>query len=118
MGGHGALVCSLKVPGLYRSVSAFAPICNPSQCPWGDKAFSGYLGSSAKDKWRQYDAVELIRSGCRFPCSVLVDQGAGDNFLAQKQLLPDELRKICSEKGVAVEIRMQEVRFCAQADGG
>jgi len=60
MGGHGALVCALKNPGLYKSVSAFAPICNPINCPWGDKAFSGYLGGN-KESWKQWDALSSCR---------------------------------------------------------
>merc|ERR1712240_241032 len=62
MGGHGALICFLKNPGMYASVSAFAPICNPVNCPWGQKAFSGYLGAD-EEAWKEYDASELLKKG-------------------------------------------------------
>ena len=85
MGGHGALVCALRNPGRYRSVSAFAPICNPSDCPWGQKAFSRYLGNDRR-KWSEWDASELVaKAGERLP--LLVDQGEQDGFLAE-QLKP------------------------------
>ena len=72
MGGHGALICALKNPGKYKTVSAFAPICNPINCPWGQKAFGGYLGDD-KECWKQYDACELAKkySGA---VQILVDQ--------------------------------------------
>ncbi|KAL2917644.1 hypothetical protein HK105_202931 [Polyrhizophydium stewartii] len=91
MGGHGALVCALRNPGTFKSVSAFAPISNPINCPWGHKAFGGYLGTDNKDAWKAYDATELTRgySGPEVP--VLVDQGAEDSFLKNGQLLPDNL---------------------------
>eukprot|EP01136_Pigoraptor_vietnamica_P026356 Opistho-1_new@81322 len=77
MGGHGALICALKNPGKYRSVSAFAPICNPINCPWGIKAFSGYLGDN-KESWKAYDATELVR-GYKGPhLNILIDQGTED----------------------------------------
>src|SRR3546814_17509148 len=88
MGGHGALVAALRNPDRYRSVSAFAPIAAPSQCPWGQKAFSGYLGPD-RLAWRHYDATELIgSSGWR--TEILVDQGTGDPFL-DEQLKPQLL---------------------------
>lgn len=62
MGGHGALICALKNPGLYKSVSAFAPICNPTECPWGQKAFTGYLGSKENSNWGEWDATELVKN--------------------------------------------------------
>lgn len=62
MGGHGALICALKNPGLYKSVSAFSPICNPSRCPWGIKAFTGYLGPQESSNWSKWDATELVRN--------------------------------------------------------
>src|SRR6478609_9409140 len=79
MGGHGALTLALRHPGLYRSVSALAPICAPSEVPWGQKAFAGYLGSD-RTEWARHDAVRLIAAGARVP-PLLVDQGLADQFL-------------------------------------
>jgi len=108
MGGHGALICSLKNPGLYKSVSAFAPICNPIACPWGQKAFSGYLGDN-KDDWKQYDSCELVKSsGGKFPLEVLISQGKVDNFLTGGQLLPDNFVAACATAGVPVILKMEE----------
>ena len=104
MGGHGALTLALKNPDTYRSVSAFSPICAPSQVPWGKKAFAGYLGED-DEGWRDYDATELIRSGRR-TSRILIDQGDADDFL-QSQLRPDILQAACDEQGQPVEIRMQ-----------
>lgn len=73
MGGHGALVSTLRNPGQYKSVSAFAPICNPSACPWGVKAFSGYLGED-KSKWAEWDATELVKKYNGPPLTLLLDQ--------------------------------------------
>ena len=75
MGGHGALVCALKNPGLYKSVSAFAPICNPVNCPWGEKAFSGYFGSD-KNLWKEWDASCLAATYQGPPLHIFVDQVA------------------------------------------
>lgn len=105
MGGHGALICALKNPGRYRSVSAFAPIANPGQCPWGEKAFSGYLGDD-RDAWKAWDACELIRAGNRGP-ALMVDQGAADNFYRDGQLRPEALKKACEEAGMPITLRMQ-----------
>lgn len=105
MGGHGALVACLKNPGRYRSVSAFAPICAPSQCPWGEKAFSAYLGADQK-AWRDYDAVALIESHpdpAGIP-ALLVEQGEADEFLSQ-QLKPELLEQACARRNVALELR-------------
>jgi len=74
MGGHGALICALKNPGLYKSVSAFAPICNPVNCPWGVKAFTGYLGSGDKDVWKQWDATHLVGNYNGPPLELYIDQ--------------------------------------------
>lgn len=74
MGGHGALVSSLKNPGLFKSVSAFAPICNPTKCPWGTKNFTGYLGEANKEAWKDYDACELVKTYDGPPLEILVDQ--------------------------------------------
>lgn len=106
MGGHGALVCFLKNPGMYKSVSAFAPICNPINCDWGKKAFGGYLGPNT-DSWKEYDACELVRKYKGPGCKILADQGADDGFLPKGQLLPDNLVKACNEAKVPVEMRMQ-----------
>ncbi|WP_278250699.1 S-formylglutathione hydrolase [Shewanella sp. 4t3-1-2LB] len=88
MGGHGALTIALKNPGRYVSASAFSPICHPLACPWGQKAFTAYLGDD-REQWKQYDAVELIKSGAA-PLPMKVDQGESDPFLAE-QLLPETL---------------------------
>lgn len=105
MGGHGALICALKNPQKYRSVSAFAPIAAPMQCPWGKKAFSNYLGSD-RDAWRNYDASELIRTH-QFPGIILIDQGTADPFLTQGQLLPEVFQRACVEVGQPLNLRMQ-----------
>jgi S-formylglutathione hydrolase len=104
MGGHGALTISLRNPGRFRSVSAFAPIVSPLNCPWGEKALTGYLGPD-KAAWREYDACALIEDGARLP-DLLVDQGEGDNFLSD-QLKPALLVKACVRAGIPVNIRMQ-----------
>jgi S-formylglutathione hydrolase len=104
MGGHGALTIALRNPERFRSVSAFAPIVAPSQVPWGEKALSGYLGPD-RAAWRQYDAVALIEDGARMP-EVLVDQGEGDNFLAE-QLRPELLKAACDKVGIPLTLRVQ-----------
>ncbi|MDR9414193.1 MAG: S-formylglutathione hydrolase [Spiribacter sp.] len=105
MGGHGALVCALRNPGQYTSVSAFAPIANPTQCAWGQKAFTGYLGDDPV-AWTAWDASELIREhGSEL--SLLVDQGEADNFLAEGQLRPEALETACREAGVPLTLRRQ-----------
>lgn len=94
MGGHGALVLALRHPEKYRSVSAFAPIAAPTKCPWGHKAFTGYLGAD-RSTWEQHDASSLMRqSQCPFPEGILVDQGLNDQFLAE-QLYPEVLVEAC-----------------------
>jgi S-formylglutathione hydrolase len=105
MGGHGALVCALRNPELYKSVSAFAPIVAPTQVPWGRKAFGGYLGPD-EAAWRQYDACELIRGGAR-ASEILVGQGTADGFL-EEQLRPDLLREACGAAGQPLTLRMQD----------
>ena len=107
MGGHGALVLALRNPELYRSVSAFAPICSPSRCPWGLKAFPRYLGPDTA-QWRQYDAVELMRSAARpLKNEILIDQGLADKFL-QQQLLPDLFETACREVGQPLRLRRHD----------
>ncbi|XP_013195367.1 S-formylglutathione hydrolase [Amyelois transitella] len=107
MGGHGAIVSTLRNPGLYKSVSAFAPICNPSACPWGKKAFSGYLGED-KDQWAEWDATELVKKYDGPPLTLLIDQGAGDKFYIEKQLLPENLVEACRSVGVPVILNLRE----------
>eukprot|EP00105_Crassostrea_gigas_P022571 XP_011442135.1 PREDICTED: S-formylglutathione hydrolase [Crassostrea gigas] len=107
MGGHGALICALKNPGKYLSVSAFAPICNPVNCPWGKKAFSGYLGDNQED-WKEYDACCLVKKYNGPPLKILVDQGKADNFLPAGQLLPDNFVTACAEAKMELVMRMQE----------
>ncbi len=104
MGGHGALVVALRNPERYRSVSAFSPIVAPSQVPWGEKAFTAYLGKD-RDAWGEWDACELVtRTGTRFP-SILIDQGTADQFL-ETQLRPELLRDTCRRAGQALELRL------------
>lgn len=104
MGGHGALTIALKNPQLYRSVSAFSPICAPTRVPWGQKAFAGYLGTD-KTAWGQYDATELISNGAR-TSGILIDQGDADDFL-EDQLKPHLLSEVCTKFGQPLELRMQ-----------
>merc|ERR1719352_1494894 len=89
MGGHGALTIALNNPGMFKSVSAFAPITNPTEAPWGKKAFPLYLGPD-EATWKQYDTVELIKNYSGPPVRLLVDQGTSDNFLVE-QLKPENL---------------------------
>lgn len=105
MGGHGALICALKNPDRYQSVSAFAPICAPTQCAWGEKAFSNYLGQD-RSTWRSYDATELVQTH-QFPRSILIDQGTSDQFLAN-QLLPEAFHQACESVGQPLTLRFQE----------
>jgi S-formylglutathione hydrolase len=104
MGGHGALVCALKNPGKYKSVSAFAPIAHPIACPWGHKAFTGYLGED-RAAWTAYDATELVRRA-QEKLPLLVDQGSADQFL-ETQLNPEAFSAACAEAGHPLELRMQ-----------
>lgn len=102
MGGHGALTLALKHPQIFRSVSAFAPICAPSRCPWGQKAFARYLGTE-RAQWAAHDAVALIDSGRR-TSPILLDQGLADKFLAD-QLHPELLEEACSRAGQPLTVR-------------
>jgi len=104
MGGHGALTIALKNPHTYQSVSAFAPIVAPAQVPWGQKAFSGYLGANAA-LWSQYDATELVKK-TQLPGTILVDQGAADDFL-QEQLKPELFSQACQAAGQELQLRIQ-----------
>jgi S-formylglutathione hydrolase len=103
MGGHGALVCALRNGDRYRSVSAFAPIAAPMQCPWGQKAFTNYLGADP-ETWRAYDASELVLTA---PSNrpILIDQGTADPFL--EQLLPHVFEQACAKVGQPLILRMQ-----------
>jgi S-formylglutathione hydrolase len=95
MGGHGALTLALRHPGVYQSLSAFAPIAAPSQCPWGHKAFTGYLGED-RSIWLQHDASALMaQAHTPYPKGILIDQGLGDKFLAD-QLLPAHFEQACA----------------------
>lgn len=105
MGGHGALVMAIRNPELYTSVSAFAPICHPTVCPWGQKAFTGYLGDD-QSAWLEYDATELLLRHRHAP-PMLVSQGEADNFLAE-QLRPDDLMQAIAETGVQATFERHE----------
>lgn len=105
MGGHGALTIALRHPHVYRSVSAFAPICAPSQCPWGQKAFSGYLGPD-RAAWSAHDATALVESGARTAGTILIDQGGADQFL-ERELNPELFVDACERHGQHVRFRMQ-----------
>ncbi|KAI0110365.1 carbohydrate esterase family 1 protein [Nemania sp. FL0031] len=110
MGGHGALILYLKNPGFYKSVSAFAPISNPTKCPWGEKAFAGYLGPDQAE-WAKHDATLLVASEQwkGKDLKALIDVGTGDNFYKQGQLLPENFEKAVQENGVTgVTVRYQE----------
>ncbi len=102
MGGHGALTLALRHPGLFRSCSAFAPIAAPMQCPWGVKAFTGYLGED-RSAWAAHDATALVQAGRKAP-PLLVDQGEADKFLAE-QLHPHLFEAACREAGQALTLR-------------
>ena len=104
MGGHGALTIALKNADRYRSVSAFAPIVAPTQCPWGKKALRGYLGDD-QSLWRQYDATELVAQQ-PFPAEILIDQGDADEFLSE-QLKPELFAAACEAAGQVLRLRMQ-----------
>jgi S-formylglutathione hydrolase len=108
MGGHGALMMALRNPDLFRSVSAFAPIAAPMRCPWGQKAFGGYLGAD-QAAWRQYDASELMAAmdAAPFPGGILIDQGLADKFLAE-QLHPEAFEEACARAGQPLTLRRHE----------
>lgn len=102
MGGHGALTLALRHPGLFKSCSAFAPIAAPMRCPWGTKAFAGYLGPD-KAAWAAHDATMLVQAGHRAP-ALLIDQGEADQFLAE-QLLPHRFEAACRDAGQPLRLR-------------
>lgn len=123
MGGHGALTLFLKNPGKYKSVSAFAPIANPVNAPWGQKAFKGYIGDN-EEEWKKHDATELVKQW-KGPLEILIDvvsnslksnvkgayqlQGTGDNFYKQKQLLPENFIEAAKQAGndKGIQLRLQ-----------
>jgi S-formylglutathione hydrolase len=105
MGGHGALVIGLRLPHRYASISAFAPIVSPTRCPWGERAFEGYLGSD-RTRWADWDASLLVAERPH-PRAILIDQGTADGFL-EEQLKPGLLEEACAASGQSLELRMQE----------
>ena len=105
MGGHGAITIALNNPGQYKSLSAFAPISSPMNCPWGEKALTGYLGSD-RETWKKHDAAYLVGTTSE-KLPLLVDQGTGDNFL-KDQLKPELLQQAADANQYPVTIRMQE----------
>ena len=102
MGGHGALTLALRHPGLFRSVSALAPICTPMQCPWGVKALGGYLGAD-RSSWAAHDATELVMAGASAP-QLLIDQGKADKFLTE-QLHPHLFEAACAAASQPLTLR-------------
>ena len=104
MGGHGALVLGLRNPTVFHTISAFAPICCPSECPWGVKAFSTYLGEQ-QQTWQQYDATALMEQlQTPFPSGILIDQGLADKFLPD-QLFPEKFALACKKAQQPLELR-------------
>ncbi|TNF62042.1 MAG: S-formylglutathione hydrolase [Burkholderiales bacterium] len=108
MGGHGALTLALRHPGVFRSLSALAPICAPTRCPWGRKAFLGYLGQE-ESRWADHDASALMsaQTCAPYPGGILVDQGLSDPFLAE-QLHPDAFEAACAAAGQPLTLRRHQ----------
>ena len=108
MGGHGALTLALRHPGQYQTVSALAPICHPTDCPWGEKAFTGYLGAS-RHTWGEHDATTLLSQypSAPYPQGILIDQGLADKFLPT-QLRPEAFEAACAALGQALTLRRHE----------
>lgn len=106
MGGHGALVCGLRNRDRYQSISAFAPISAPMRCPWGQKAFTNYLGED-QTQWAAYDASEVVLTSAS-DRPILIDQGTADPFLDQQQLLPEVFEQACAKAGQPLTLRMQD----------
>jgi S-formylglutathione hydrolase len=107
MGGHGALTLAMKHPDLFTSTSAFSPICSPTRCPWGEKAFSAYLGAD-RDAWRAHDASLLMEAGKAAPFDdILIDQGLADQFL-ESQLKPELFEAAAVKSGQTITVRRQE----------
>lgn len=105
MGGHGALTLALRNPGIYHSLSAFAPIVAPSRVPWGEKAFSGFLGEG-RAKWEAHDASVLV-TRAQFPGEILIDQGLADKFLS-RELQPELFEHACRQSGQSLRLRQHE----------
>jgi S-formylglutathione hydrolase len=105
MGGHGALTLALRHPGVFKSVSAFAPICAPTQCPWGHNAFTGYLGQD-ESTWLAHDASALMAQQTSAPYAngILIDQGLADKFLVE-QLKPELFEAACTQAGQPLTLR-------------
>jgi S-formylglutathione hydrolase len=105
MGGHGALTLALRHPGRFKSLSALAPICAPTRCPWGEKAFSGYLGAD-RSRWLAHDASALMQAQAKapYPQGILIDQGLADKFLAD-QLHPQHFEAACAQAGQPLTLR-------------
>jgi len=108
MGGHGALTLALRHPGRFNTLSAFAPIANPVNCPWGEKAFTGYLGAD-RTAWAEHDATVLMQNQpiAPYPGGILIDQGLADKFLHEKQLLPEAFEAACGSIGQPLTLRRQ-----------
>jgi S-formylglutathione hydrolase len=108
MGGHGALTLALRHPGVFQSLSAFAPICAPMSCPWGIKAFTGYLGDD-RSRWAAHDASALMaaQAAAPYPQGILIDQGGADKFLADGQLHPEAFEAACAAVGQPLVLRRQ-----------
>ncbi len=106
MGGHGALTLGLKYPQLFKTISAFSPIVNPVNCPWGKKAFTGYLGVD-QTEWAKHDATELLKSGSKHKKTILIDQGTSDNFL-EKELLTENIIKVAKQMSQSIEVNYRE----------
>lgn len=106
MGGHGALTLALRHPGVFKSVSAFAPIANPMNCAWGQKAFTAYLGED-RTAWTAHDASLLMAAQARtpYPAGILIDQGLGDKFLLDLQLLPEAFAHACAQVEQPLQLR-------------
>lgn len=105
MGGHGALTLAWKYPNYFKSVSAFAPICAPTECPWGEKAFSHYLGAD-QSEWTKHDAIQLLLSKGQLFDEVLIDQGIKDQFYSQ--LNPEKYQQACHKVGQKLTLRFHE----------
>lgn len=105
MGGHGALICALKEPGMYQSASAFAPICHPMASGWGQGCFKAYLGND-REAWAAYDSARLIEAGAA-TIPLLIDQGTADEFLSQ-QLHTASLERVCAAQNFPLTVRMQD----------
>lgn len=107
MGGHGALVLGLRDAKLFKSVSAFSPIVNPTQCPWGQKAFKGYFAEQAAELGKKFDATELVKAGIKREDTIFIDQGLADEFF-EEQLLTEKFNTACQENGQQVLIKYRE----------